>query len=195
VSKHVSIKDALTRIKELDELELVSLTQKQLPYVTIAYEELMRRYQKHLHSIALRYLSNNADAEEVVHEVMLKVFVHIKKFENRASFKTWIYRLTYNESVDKIRAIAKHATVQDQEIDFLPAEETEHGNSSEFNTIDSWMKTLNAIDRSIVVFRVQFELDFKEIAEIVGLNLSTVKMKHRRSLEKLRRLNVQCNFT
>jgi len=190
VSKHVSFKDTLARIKELNDLELVSLTQKQLPYVTVAYEELMRRYQAHLHSIALRYVGNNADAEEVVHDVMLKVFVNIKKFESRSSFKTWIYRLTYNESVDKIRAIAKHATDQDQEVDLIPAEETEQCSSSELSAIDSWMNKLNAIDRSIVVFRVQFELDFKEIAQIVDLNLSTVKMKHKRALEKLKNSNI-----
>tara|TARA_R110001592_G_scaffold103247_2_gene290976 strand:+ start:14302 stop:14889 length:588 start_codon:yes stop_codon:yes gene_type:complete len=195
VSKHVSIKDTLTRIKELDELELVALAKKQLPYVSFAYEELMRRYQTQVHSIALRYLNNHADAEEVVHEVMLKIFVHLKKFEGRSSFKTWIYRLTYNESVDKIRAIAKHAAAHNQEIESIPAEEVEHLNSSELSAIDSWMKTLNAIDRSVVVFRIQFELDFKEIAQIVDLNLSTVKMKHKRALEKLRKSNITRRLT
>lgn len=190
MSKGPTHKDTLTRIKKLDELVLVSLAQKQLPYVTFAYEELMRRYQKHLHSIALRYLSNNADAEEVVHDVMLKVFVRITKFESRSSFKTWIYRLTYNESVDKIRSREKHATAPlDQETELSVSDELELCNASELNAIDSRMKTLNAVDRSIVVFRVQFELEFKEIAEIVELNLSTVKMKYKRALEKLRHSN------
>lgn len=190
MSKHTSIKDTLTRIKELDELGLVALAKRQLPYVTFAYEELMRRYETHLYNIALRYLNNNADAEEVVHEVMLKVFVNLKKFEGRSSFKTWIYKLTYNESVDKIRAAARHSSTQNQDLELIAAEEVEHLSSSELSTIDSWMKTLNAIDKSIVVFRIQFELDFKEIAQIVDLNLSTVKMKHKRALEKLRNSNI-----
>ena len=190
MSKHTSIKDTLTRIKELDELGLVVLAKKQLPYVTFAYEELMRRYETHLYNIALRYLNNNADAEEVVHEVMLKVFVNLKKFEGRSSFKTWIYKLTYNESVDKIRAVARHPSTQNQDIELTAAEEVEPLSSSELSAIDSWMKTLNAIDKSIVVFRIQFELDFKEIAQIVDLNLSTVKMKHKRALEKLRNSNI-----
>lgn len=186
MSKHPSLKDTLTRLKELDEQELVSLTQKQLPYVTAAYEELMRRYQSQLHSIALRYLANHADAEEVVHEVMLKVFIHLKKFENRSSFKTWVYRLTYNESVDKIRSVTKHATGEDQDLESIPAEQKDHLQASELKSLDHWLKTLSALDRSIVVFRVQFELDFKEIAEIVDLKLSTVKMKHICALEKLK---------
>lgn len=190
MSKHTSIKDTLTRIKELDELELVALAQRQLPYVTFAYEELMRRYQKQLHSIALRYLRNNSDAEEVVHDVMLKAFVNLKNFENRSSFKTWIYRLTFNESVDKIRAVSKHPSTPELEVDLLPSREIQHSLSAESAILDQWMKQLNAIDRSIIVFRVQFELDFKEIAQIVDLNLSTVKMKHKRALEKLRKSNI-----
>ncbi len=195
MSKKPTFKDTLTRLKELDELELVLLTQKQLPYVTKAYEELMRRYQTQLHSIALRYLANHADAEEVVHDVMLKVFIHIKKFEKRSSFKTWIYRLTYNESVDKIRSLTKHQTLQDQDIETIAAEQKRHFQSSELKALDEWIKTLPAVDRSIVVFRVQFELDFKEIAEIVDLNLSTVKMKHIRALEKLRNSNIKHHFS
>lgn len=190
-----TFKDTLTRLKELDELELVVLSQKQLPYVTKAYEELMRRYQTQLHSIALRYLANHADAEEVVHDVMLKVFIHIKKFENRSSFKTWIYRLTYNESVDKIRSITKHQTDQDQDVEIIASESNHFHQTSELKVLDDWIKTLPPVDRSIVVFRVQFELDFKEIAEIVDLKLSTVKMKHIRALEKLRNSNIKHHFS
>jgi RNA polymerase sigma-70 factor (ECF subfamily) len=186
VTKPASFKDTRARIKALNEPELVVLVKKQLPYVTTAYEELMRRYQTQLHSIALRYLNNDADAEEVVHEVMLKVFVNIRKFEHRSSFKTWIFRLAYNESVDKIRANSKHILSGGSEGDDYPAEETSTIHTPEINDLDSRMKMLNAVDRSIVVFRVQFELDFKEIADIVDLNISTVKMKYSRALEKLR---------
>ena len=189
MSEKPILRNVRARLKEMDEQELVCLTQKQLPYVTTAYEELMRRYQTQLHSIALRYLANHADAEEVVHEVMLKVFVHLKKFENRSSFKTWIYRLTYNESVDKIRCLSRHSNSQSMDIELIPAEESHQNQTSELKQLDQWMKTLDAIDRSIVVFRVQFDLEFKEIAEIVNLNLSTVKMKHIRALEKLSKLS------
>lgn len=79
MTQHPSLKDIKARLKELDDQALVALAQKQLPYVTSAYEELLSRYQHQLFNIAQRYLSNSADAEEVVHEIMLKVFVHLKK--------------------------------------------------------------------------------------------------------------------
>ena len=167
------------------------LVKKQLPYVTTGYEELMRRYQAQLHSIAWRYLNNDADAEDVVHEVMLKVFVHIKKFEQRSSFKTWIFRLAYNESVDKIRANSKYIFSENGENEEQSTEEHNAIDRPEIANLNTKMKMLGAVDRSIVVFRVQFELDFKEIAEIVGLNISTVKMKHSRALDKLRKKAVK----
>ncbi|HBO92124.1 MAG TPA: RNA polymerase subunit sigma, partial [Gammaproteobacteria bacterium] len=81
------------QLAEKSDQQLVAIARRQLPHVTLAYEVLMRRYQDALIRTCTRYLNSVEDAEEVVHEVMLKVFHGLARFKGESSFKTWLYRI------------------------------------------------------------------------------------------------------
>lgn len=68
--------------------------------------DLNELYQTHkllVYNVALTYLQNIEDAEEVTQDVFVKVYQSLAKFENQSTLKTWIYRITINQSLDFIK--------------------------------------------------------------------------------------------
>lgn len=174
------------RLSKLNDGELVRIARIQLPYVTTAYEVIFHRYHRKLIQVCFRYLGSIEEAEEAVNDTMLNVFNSIQRFEGRASFKTWIYRIAHNQSLNRLRkkqlllaTVEEGYLVADGHVDPKSYDENEQMNSA--------LAKLSIEDRSIVVFRIVSDLQFNEIADIVGHNLSTVKMRYKRALEKMLR--------
>lgn len=172
------------RLSQLDDSELVRIARLQLPYVTTAYEVLFHRYHQRLIKVCYRYLGSLEEAEESVNDTMLNVFNNLKNFEERSSFKTWIYRIANNKSLDRLRKKqldqvdleeAKNVAIDDPPIDAM-------GGGDQ---IAKLLSKLSIDERSIVVFRIAGDLEFGEIAEIVDQKLSTVKMRYKRALDKM----------
>src|SRR6516225_4035880 len=61
-----------------------------------AFDELVYRYDRHVLSIAARYVNQAEDAKDIYQEVFLRVYRGLKKFERRSEFSTWLYRITTN---------------------------------------------------------------------------------------------------
>lgn len=69
-----------------------------------AFERLIERYQRPVYQFSYRYLRNEADAEEVAQEVFVRVFRHIRRFEPRAKFSTWLYTIARNLCLNALRS-------------------------------------------------------------------------------------------
>lgn len=171
------------RLSQFDDSELVRLAMIQLPYVTTAYEVLFHRYHRQLISVCYRYSSSLEEAEETVSDTMLNVFNNIARFEQRASFKTWIYKIAHNLSITRLRK-KKLTYVNINEAKSILTEDEPNDDNENRQKINTWLDSLSIEDRTIVVFRVVGCLEFREIAEIVEQKLSAVKMKFKRALEK-----------
>lgn len=68
-----------------------------------AVAELAARYGSKVHQLAHRYLKNREDAEEVTQDVLLKVFQRIDAFRGDAALSSWIYRITFNTAMSRLR--------------------------------------------------------------------------------------------
>ncbi len=66
-------------------------------------EILIKRYLKPIYSFVCRYIGNSQDAEDITQEVFMKVWRNLKKFDQQKSFKTWIFSIAKNTSIDWIR--------------------------------------------------------------------------------------------
>tara|TARA_Y100000748_G_scaffold70136_1_gene57356 strand:+ start:11323 stop:11910 length:588 start_codon:yes stop_codon:yes gene_type:complete len=173
---------------DLDDDALVLKAKSELIHTTTAYEELMRRYQRTLFNVCVRYLGNERDADDVCQEVMLKVLHGLKQFEGKAKFKTWLYSITYNECITQYRKDKRKRRLMDA----LSLDPQDEGEEQEVRTSDGseglsqLLAHVNPIDREILVLRFVAELEFQEIADIMHMGLSATKMRYKRALEKLR---------
>lgn len=176
------------RPADLTDEQLATRAATELFHTTVAYEELMRRYQRTLFNVCARYLGNERDADDVCQEVMLKVLHGLKHFEGKAKFKTWLYSITYNECITQYRKEKRKKRL----FDALSLESQEEAQEQEMpltgsGGLDRWLVHVNPVDREILVLRFVAELEFQEIADIMHMGLSATKMRYKRALEKLRK--------
>ena len=72
-----------------------------------AVHELAERYGSRIFQLAMRYMKNREDAEEVVQDVLLKVYRKVDAFRGDAAFSSWIYRITFNTAMSRLRTSRK----------------------------------------------------------------------------------------
>ena len=165
-----------------------------------AYEELIARFQQPVYTLALRLLSGQTEACDVVQEVFLKVFRNIGSFRGQSSLKTWIYRITVNEAHNVRRWFSRHRR-REVELDGAPddsrdwAEIIPDGSRSPFERavdgeqqvmVEAALKRINPIFREAVALRDIADLTYEEIATVLGVSLGTVKSRILRGREALR---------
>lgn len=165
--------------------ELVALVQSQLPYQTSAYVKLMARHEKLLFSVCLRLLDEPTDADDVVQEVMLKVFGSIQKFESRSTFKTWLVRIAMNTCYSMRSKLKRNQEMKE----VLSNEEINSPKShipTDLLDAHKLLSKLEPIEKELLTLRFVANLKFDEISEVTGLSLSATKMRIYRAQEKLK---------
>jgi RNA polymerase sigma-70 factor (ECF subfamily) len=81
-----------------------------------AFRLLVERHSRSVYKVAFRITGNPADAEDVVQETFLKAYRQLDRFEERASFGTWLHRIAWNCSVDLLRARPKREQGEENDI-------------------------------------------------------------------------------
>ena len=72
--------------------------------IVMTFDEIYSEYHKMVFNIALHYVQNIEDAEEITQDVFVKVFDSLGAFKNKSTIKTWIYRISINQSLDFLKA-------------------------------------------------------------------------------------------
>ncbi|MEC8451775.1 MAG: sigma-70 family RNA polymerase sigma factor [Pseudomonadota bacterium] len=175
------------RLSQLSDDELVRIAKLQLPYVTTAYETIFHRYHKKLLQICFRYLKSAEEAEETVNDTLLIVFNKINQFEERAKFRTWLYKIAHNQALTRLRKKqAEHVELNEALSEIEKHEEqSQQDHTNEQQQLNKLLDLLSLEERSIVVFRMTGNLEFSEISQILDVKLSAVKMRYKRALEKM----------
>jgi RNA polymerase sigma-70 factor, ECF subfamily len=83
-----------------------------------AVSDLASRYSPRIRQLALRYMKNEEDAEEVVQDVLLKVYQKIEAFRGDAALSSWIYRITFNTAMSRLRSVKANR----REAELVPVE-------------------------------------------------------------------------
>src|SRR5262252_3111555 len=89
-----------------------------------AMADLADAYGPRIHQLAFRYLRNKEDAEEVVQDVLYKVYRSVGDFRGEAALSSWIYRITFNAAMSRLRSAA-YQRAQDEQRDQAPLEAEE----------------------------------------------------------------------
>ncbi len=162
-------------------------------------EALILAYLKPLYSFICRYVGNAQDAEDITQEVFVKVWRYLKRFDQNKSFKTWIFSIAKNTSLDFLK---KKKTIPFSEFDNeagenmltetladptpLPDKLLERAGVAE--ELNLAMQKIAPQYRMVLFSRYNDHFTFREIAETLGESLNTVKSRHRRALIMLRKL-------
>ncbi|MCX6356883.1 MAG: RNA polymerase sigma factor [Candidatus Aureabacteria bacterium] len=156
-----------------------------------AFEKIYRATSDYVYTIALKVTGNRADAEEVAQDVFLKVFRKLGKFRFESSFTTWLYRITVNNAINASRKSTRRRSGQVEFNDNIEVadgrDRTREAIEKEQNEarVRSMLETLNPDQRACIVLREIEGMRYEEIAEVLQVNLNTVRSRLRRARETL----------
>jgi RNA polymerase sigma-70 factor (ECF subfamily) len=162
-----------------------------------ALEEIFKLYSTKLFNVAQRILGDASDAEEVLQDVFLTAYRKANMFQGNSQFSTWLYRLTINAALGKIRGSKKHKDTNYHEflpkfqkdghhtvrpvVDWSDSLDEKYARHELQQFIAQALHQLKAVDKSVVVLSDLEGLSDKEIAAALNLTVSAVKTRLHRA--------------
>ncbi len=170
-----------------------------------AFAILIAQYHQPLYSLIARSLNDPADAADITQEVFIKVFRSIRGFHGESSLRTWLYRIALHEASNQRRWWSRHkkqeitidSSVENEDdgsVFSLSATLADHSDSpydcaaqAEVRArVETALRQLPEVFRTVVVLREIEGFAYEEIAEILNVNLGTVKSRLTRGRSALR---------
>ena len=161
-----------------------------------AFRVLVERHSQSVFRLAFRMIGNEQDAEDVVQESFLRAYRQLGRFESRANFGTWLYRIAANCAVDLMRAKqARHDQSRAEsldDVDATPLASDGHSphrlaESSEISArVRAAMRALTPIERAAFTLRHWEGRSIEEISNTLGLGTSAAKHSVFRAVRKMR---------
>jgi RNA polymerase sigma-70 factor (ECF subfamily) len=171
-----------------------------------AMERLVLRYQNRIYNVILKICANPDDAAELTQETFVKIIENLDKFEGRSSFYTWAFRIAVNLTLNYCQRNAKLAVRSleaEQELhdsqgrhilkDFLsdetsPDAEAVAQNKELFEIAVRALMKLDDAQRVVVILRDIEGMSYARIAEVLNVELGTVRSRLSRARNKLREI-------
>ena len=160
-----------------------------------AFRALVEQHSRTVYRLAFRMTGNEQDAEDVVQESFLRAYRQLGRFESRANFGTWLYRIVANCSVDLMRAKqARHDQTRGEPLETaadLPAVDAPDpqrlAESAEINRrVQNALGALSPLERAAFTLRHYEGRSIDEIGRTLGLGTSAAKHSVFRAVKKLR---------
>lgn len=151
---------------------------------TSQYEVLVKRHQRFVFTLAMRFAKNREDAEEIAQDCFVKAYRALGTFKQKAKFSTWLYSITYTSAMTFLRK--KKLTTQSINDDENVLQIANSGTNFDANLIEkksAYVYLNHAItlllpdDAAIITLFYKGEQSLEEIAQALNMEAKTVKVK------------------
>jgi RNA polymerase sigma-70 factor, ECF subfamily len=151
-----------------------------------AFDELVRRHQRPIYALVLRYVRDADDAKDLAQRAFVRAFQGLGGFRRASTFRTWLYRIAVNLALNHLRdrkprtELAEDALV----IDAVGA--------SELVTAEERRRLWRALDelppkqRMVLELRVYDDLSFREVGEVAGCSENAAKVSFHHAVKRLK---------
>lgn len=155
-----------------------------------AFTQLIGKYQKPVFTFCYRYFGNEDDAKDIAQDIFVKVYLKIHDFRGESTFSTWLFRIMVNTCVDKSKsvyfrifkktrytdpAMSGNQSFQQEDHHQVKTPEDLLMNKELGEVIHSSVSALDKKQRAILILRDYHGRSYEEIANVMGLNLGTIK--------------------
>lgn len=148
-----------------------------------AFGVLVQKHQRMVYTLALRMLKNQQEAEEAAQDTFVKIYKSLSRFEGKAKFTTWMYRVVYNECLGRLRKNKTHFSLAedilentDEPADFLDGLEMLH-REERVALVKKGIEMLSPAEAAVLTLFYHEDQSIKEIAAITGSSESNVKVQ------------------
>jgi RNA polymerase sigma-70 factor (ECF subfamily) len=154
-----------------------------------AFGVLVRRHQRSIHGIGLRFLRNEADADDLVQETFLRAWNAIDRFDPERPLLPWLRRIATNWALNRIDASKRHG--EEEWTDTMPS--PQRSAEEDLDRARLQRKVKAALDglppdqRMILTLRAHDGLSYREIADTLDVPIGTVMSRLARARETMRK--------
>jgi RNA polymerase sigma-70 factor (ECF subfamily) len=162
-----------------------------------AFRSLVEQHSRDVFRLAFRITRNEMDAEDAVQETFLRAYKKLSSFDGRASFSTWLYRVTANTSIDVLRRRrrdeSRSSSLDDDTVyapepaSRSPAPDRLLFNREVKERLRGALDELSELERAAFVMRHFENVSLEEIGSALGLRTSATKQAVFRAVKKVRR--------
>ena len=157
-----------------------------------AYGQLVERYQDRLYSAMLHVVGSPDEAEDVVQDSFVQAYIKLNTFQGNSRFFTWVYRIAFNNALSRRRRRRSDMSIEQ-------SRETSGGEPEDRNEapdepmlrderismVKAAMRRLTEEHRSILILREMQDMAYEDIAEILDINIGTVRSRLSRARNQL----------
>lgn len=163
----------------------------------MTFDEIYLEHYKMVFNLALQYVQNTEDAEEITQDVFVKIFDNLNSFKKQSSLKTWIYRMAINQSLDFIKAknaqkrsfLSSIFSINDSNFKFQPSNFNHPG--IELEQKEACQKIFEAINQlsdnqktALILLKIEDKSQV-ETAEIMNLKVKALESLFQRAKNNL----------
>ena len=161
-----------------------------------AFAQLVALHEKKVYNLALRMCGNPESAWDAAQEAFLSAWRGLPAFRGEAGFSTWLYRLTSNAAIDLLRRTKRQrgeSSLDDEAlgidaVDRTPSPQELAEESELRGAVTAGLARLSDAHRQALVLREVQELSYEEIAQVLEVDLGTVKSRISRARSALRKI-------
>ncbi len=175
---------------KLSDIELIT---KVLDGQQSAYAELIKRHQRFVFTLALRFSKRREDAEEIAQDCFVKAYRSLHNFKQTSKFSTWLYSIVYTTAMTFLRKKRLDTQSIDDENSGLQlenhvseyrADQVEY--KSKMVYVNKAIAQLLPDDAAIITLFYQGEQSLEEIGKVLGMEANTIKVKLHRARHRLK---------
>lgn len=163
-----------------------------------AFEALVKRYTSVIYRFVFTYLKNQQAAEDVTQEVFVKVWKNMKKIDKNKSFKSWLYTVAKNSALDYLKKrqslpfsrfeVEGKNVLAEKLADASRLPDTMAQNAESSIILSRAIAALSEKYRQVMTMYYYNYFNFREIAELLGEPINTIKSRHRRGVLMLSKI-------
>ncbi|WP_425390446.1 RNA polymerase sigma factor [Ekhidna sp.] len=152
------------------------------------FQSIFDKYQSMVSQMCLGFVCGDQDiAKDLTQEVFISTWNAMERFEGRSSYKTWIYRITVNTCLQYHRKNKRQTLIDLSTVENDLEEESNISSVERQNELYVAINQLNEVDRLIIMMILE-ELEYEEIAEVIGISETNLRVKIHRIKKKLKKL-------
>jgi RNA polymerase sigma factor (sigma-70 family) len=175
---------------KLSDIELIEQT---LAGNQAAYADLIKRHQRFVFTLAMRFSKNREDAEEIAQDCFIKAYRSLSNFQRQSKFSTWLYSIVYTTAMTFLRKKRVDTDSIDDESTYIQLENHSSGfdsnsveNKSRSYYLNQAITQLLPDDAAIITLFYMGEQSLDEIGNTLGIEPNTVKVKLFRARQRLK---------
>lgn len=159
----------------------------------VLIETLYERYADKIFRKCLSFVKDDAAAEDLTHDIFMKLYLNLSSFKQKSKFSTWLYSITYNFCIDHARKKQKQKWVEIDDNEGIGATHWEVDDATDLGhiTLERLAHLLEKVkmdEKMILLMKYRDDMSIKDIQEALNISESAVKMRIKRAKEKIQSL-------